>query len=149
MDEHSTRSRENAMDMRVLVGSDVVSRDGSVIGSVKRVFIDPQNLALDGIEVRTPFFKSNYYIGRNYIANLTPTNIFLKIHPIDDVVGKTVYDARGNKIGSVKEIERNNNTNSLKNLHISRGIGRDGLVLPGNSIDHIGESVFLKESVEV
>ena len=88
-----------------ILGKDVVDHDGEFIGVVEKVHINPNTIELMGISIDKGFLRTGLAIGKDYIAQITPHAVLLKIRPAHKIKGMQVFDVDGNKIGIVTKVD--------------------------------------------
>lgn len=59
-----------------------------------------------------------------------------------------VYDARGKRLGEVKNVERKNSTNEVSPIEVERGLFQPPLVFPKVNIKEIGRGIVLNVAVK-
>jgi sporulation protein YlmC with PRC-barrel domain len=138
---------ENIVVDQSLLGSIVLSKNGEKIGFLDAIFIDPKEFKVKAIQVNKGLLKYEHYIGRKYIDKLGPDNIILNILPLEDLIGKRVYDSKGKDIGKVINSEKINGTNKLISLLVSPGIGKSNLTISADNIKEVGESILLNVEI--
>src|SRR3989344_8167251 len=112
---------ENAIDASSVLGAKVVSKGGSVLGTVSALWIHPSELRIEGISVAKGFFREGDYVGRNYLESVNRDGAMLKINPVTEFVGHEVFDPDGKRVGKVKSVERANDSNNIVSIVVSRG----------------------------
>jgi len=146
--KHKSLSLSEAPDIREILGKKVLTKDGKNIGKIRTIRIDPKDLTIEGIEVDTGLFKIDQYFGKNYIKTLTEQGAILKITPVDDIVGHTVYDSTGKSVGEIKSIKRSKKTNRLLSITMYSDIYKDNVTVDADYIASCGESCILKEPIK-
>jgi sporulation protein YlmC with PRC-barrel domain len=125
-------------------GKKVVDREGIEYGKVKHIHINAKTLAVSGVTVHQGFHK-DYYLGTEYIDKFTEESLLLSRPPIRANV--PVVDIDGHKIGKVKRLVKDNDTNELQSIEIADGIMHTRIVAK-SEIWGIGEKVILKLTKE-
>src|SRR5574337_1813006 len=92
-------------------GKKVIDREGIEYGKVKHIHINADTLEVVGITVHEGLNK-NYFLSRDYVDRFTEESVLLSSAPIRTDV--TVVDIDGRKIGKVKRLHMNKNTNELE-----------------------------------
>lgn len=142
----------NAISSEDILGKDVIDLNGTFIGVVERVMIDPKKLIFMGISVDKGFLKRGLTIGRNYIDRISTHAVFLKIKVTYEIKGKIVFDKDGTNLGTVSSIDLHGVRNEIKFIHvrISRfhSLFKRELVIPSEYIESIGENVILNVKKE-
>lgn len=126
-----------------VIGKKVLSRDGENLGVVAGLYLDPEALTVEAIEVNKGLFSGRYYIGREYIDTLTPKGAVLNILPIKELQNKKVFDNRGHELGRVKDFKRSGKTNKFSALIVDRGVTEKDLLVPQKQIAEIGKNIKL------
>ncbi len=125
-------------------GKKVVDREGIVYGKVKHIHINAKTLAVSGVTVHQGFHQ-DYYLGTEYIDKFTEESLLLSRPPIRAKV--PVVDIDGHKIGKVKRLVKDNDTNELQSIEIADGIMHTRIV-PKSEVWGIGEKLILKLTKE-
>ena len=120
-------------------GKKVTDREGIQYGKIKHIHINPNTLEVSGITVHEGFHR-DYFLSRDYIDKITEESVLLGTPPIRKDV--PVVDIDGHKIGKIKKLNRNQDTNELESIEVS------GLVhsktFPKAEIWGVGEKVILR-----
>jgi len=145
--KHKSLSLNEAPDIRAIIGKKVLTSDGKNIGKIRTIRIDPKDLTIEGIEVDTGLFKIDQYFGKNYIKTITEQGAILKITPVDDIVGHTVYDSTGKSVGEIKSIKRSKKTNRLLSITMYSDLYKENVIVDADYIASCGESCILKEPI--
>lgn len=146
--KHKSLSLSEAPDIRDILGKKVLTKDGKNIGKIRTIRIDPKDLTIEGIEVDTGLFKIDQYFGKNYIKTLTEQGAILKITPVDDIVGLTVYDSTGKTVGKIKSIKRSKKTNKLLSITMYSNLYKEDITIDADYIASCGVSCILKEPIK-
>jgi len=146
--KHKSLSLSESQDIRDVLGKKVLTKDGKNIGKIRTIRIDPKDLTIEGIEVDTGLFKIDQYFGKNYIKTLTEQGAILKITPVDDIVGHTVFDSTGKSVGEIKSIKRSKKTNKLLSITMYSDIYKENVTIDADYIASCGESCILKEPIK-
>ena len=146
--KHKSLSLNEALDIREALGKKVLTKDGKNIGKIRTIRIDPKDLTIEGIEVDTGLFKIDQYFGKNYIKTITEQGAILKITPIDDIVGHTVYDSTGKSVGEIKSIKRSKKTNKLLSITMYSDLYKENVTIDADYIASCGDSCILKEPIK-
>jgi len=146
--KHKSLSLNETTDVREALGKKVLTKDGKNIGKIRTIRIDPKDLTIEGIEVDTGLFKIDQYFGKNYIKTITEQGAILKITPVDDIIGHTVYDSTGKSVGEIKSIKRSKKTNKLLSITMYSDIYKEDVTIDADYIASCGVSCILKESIK-
>jgi sporulation protein YlmC with PRC-barrel domain len=134
------QSNENKLNADEFLGRKVIDREGIEYGKVKHVQIDCDTLQVTGITVHEGFNK-DYFLPRNNIDRFTNESVLLGTAPLRK--DTSVVDIDGHKIGKIKKINKNQNTNEIESIEVSEGL--TGLrIFSKSEIWGIGEKVILK-----
>ncbi len=123
-------------------GRKVIDREGVEYGKIKHIHINPETLVVSGVTVHQGFSK-DYYLTSDYIDKFSEKTLHLSRPPI--TVGTTVTDGDQNKIGKVKRIHKNPETEELESIEVSDGLTKTKIVSK-TDIWGIGEKVILRMS---
>ena len=125
-------------------GKKVIDREGIRYGKVKHIHINQDTLTVNGVTIRQGFRK-NYFLSEDYIDKFTEETLLLSRPPVR--TGIPVTDIDGYKIGKVKRLHKNSETDELETIEI-----RDGLfhskTLSKSEIWGVGEKVILRMTKE-
>ncbi|MGV8142051.1 MAG: PRC-barrel domain-containing protein [Candidatus Pacearchaeota archaeon] len=139
----SGRNLDNALTSEELLGKPVIDSSGKTIGISEKVFIDSKNLNFLGISVDKGVLHKGIIIGKGYIDKVTSHAIFLNTTVALEVVGMSVFDSNGRKIGVVKHVTLRGIRNSIKSLEVSEGLFGKIHHISSEYISEIGENVML------
>lgn len=129
----------NIVTADTFVGKKVIDREGIKYGKVKHIHIDMDTLEVTGVTIHQGF-KKDYYLSRDYIEKFSSKMLHLERPPVR--TGIHVVDFDGVKIGKVKRIHMNHNTNDLESLEISDGL-LHSKIISTSVIWGVGEYVIL------
>ena len=110
------QSNENKLNADDFRGRKVIDREGITYGKVKHVQIDCDTLQVTGITVHEGFHK-DYFLPRNQIDRFTSESVLLGTAPLRK--DTSVVDIDGHKIGKIKKINKNQNTNEIESIEVS------------------------------
>lgn len=144
--KHKTIPYKDTIEVKQIIGEKVLTHAGKNIGKVKSVHIHPKNLTVEGIVVNQGMFRVDQYFDAGYIETLNLKGVVLKISPIQELVGKEVFDPTGKKIGKVTGINKSKQTNTLISIKVkSEGTDME-LVITSDYIAAVAEkTLMLKE----
>jgi len=146
--KHKSLSLSEAPDIRDILGKKVLTKDGKNIGKIRTIRVDPKDLTIEGIEVDTGLFRIDQYFGKNYIKTITEQGAILKITPVDDIVGHTIFDSTGKSVGEIKSIKRSKKTNKLLSVTMYSDLYKENVTIEADYIASCGESCILKEPIK-
>ncbi|MBM2852541.1 MAG: hypothetical protein HW420_1088 [Candidatus Nitrosotenuis sp.] len=132
--------KENICTADEFTGKKVVDREGIEYGKVKHIHISQETLAVSGVTIHQGFHK-DYYLTSEYIDRFTEETLLLSRPPIRTDV--PVVDIDGHKIGKVKRLVKNNETNELQSIEVSDGVIHTKIVSK-TDVWGVGEKVTLK-----
>ena len=123
-------------------GKKVIDREGIEYGKVKHIHINSDTLEVVGITVHKGLHK-DHFLSRDYIDRFTEESVLLSSAPIR--IDSQVVDIDGRKIGKIKRLHMNTDTNELESIEVS-----DGLVgtriFRTSEIWGVGEKVILRQT---
>lgn len=125
-------------------GRRVVDHEGIFYGKVKHIHINSETLVVSGVTVHEGFHKE-YFLTKDYIEKITEKTVLLRTPPIRK--GSDVVDIDGNKIGKVRRIQKNTETEEIDSIEITTGLFHTK-ILTRNEIWGVGEKVILKSTRE-
>lgn len=125
-------------------GKNVVDREGIEYGKVKHIHINPNTLAVSGVTIHQGFHK-DYYLTTDYIDRFTEKTLLLSRPPIRTNI--PVIDIDGHKLGKVKRLVKDPETNELQSIEVSDGMLHTRIVTK-TDIWGVGEKVILKLTKE-
>ena len=125
-------------------GKKVIDREGIEYGKVKHIHINQETLSVSGVTIHQGFNK-DYFLGSDYIDKFTDETLLLSHPPIR--TGISVVDIDRHKIGKVKSIHRNPDTNELESIEVSDGFVHSKIISKSN-IWGIGEKIILEMTKE-
>jgi sporulation protein YlmC with PRC-barrel domain len=125
-------------------GKKVIDREGIEYGKVKHIHINQDTLSVSGVTIHQGFNK-DYFLSEEYIDKFSKETLLLSRPPVR--TGITVTDIDQHKIGKVKRLHRNPDTNELESIEITTGLIHSK-ILPKSEIWGIGEKVTLRMTKE-
>jgi len=120
-------------------GKRVIDREGIDYGKVKHIHINPETLIVSGVTIHQGFNK-DYFLSDDYIDKFTDKTLLLSRPPVR--TGIPVIDIDRHKIGKVKRIHRNPETNELESIEITDGL-LHSKILSKSEIWGVGEKIIL------
>ena len=121
-------------------GKKVLDREGIQYGKVKHIHINQETLVVSGVTIRQGFHKE-YFLPETFIDRFTEETWLLSTHPVRTSID--VVDIDGHKIGKVKRLHRNPDTNELESIEISDGL-IGSKILSKSEIWGVGEKLKLR-----
>jgi len=137
---------EKTINLKKLIGKNVLSKGGKIIGKVSEIRINPYSLRFEGILIKKDIFKKPIYIGKSYFSHLSHEAIILNIEPIVLINKKTVITSEGKIIGKVKKVIREGSTNNLKGIIVSSLFRKS--FIPASVIKSVGTTIVLKPNYD-
>jgi len=123
-------------------GKKVIDREGVEYGKVKHIHINPRTLIVSGVTIHHGFHKE-YFLANDYIDKFSEKTLHLSRPPIR--TGAQVVDSDRNKIGKIKRLHKNPDTEELESIEVSDGLIGSKMVSK-SEIWGIGEKVILRMS---
>ena len=125
-------------------GKKVIDREGIEYGKVKHIHINQDTLAVSGVTIHQGF-RRDYFLSNDYVEKFTEKTLLLSRPPVR--VGIPVTDLDRHKIGKVKRLNKNSDTNELESIEISNGL-LHSKILSKSEIWGVGEKVILRMTKE-
>ncbi|KAG2472454.1 MAG: hypothetical protein NPMRTHETA2_1910003 [Nitrosopumilales archaeon] len=125
-------------------GKKVLDREGIQYGKVKHIHINQETLVVSGVTIRQGFHKE-YFLPETFIDRFTEETLLLSTPPVRTSID--VVDIDGHKIGKVKRLHRNPDTNELESIEISDGL-IGSKILSKSEIWGVGEKLKLRSTKE-
>ena len=134
----------NVTTADTFTGKKVIDREGIEYGKVKHIHINQDTLAVSGVTIHQGFNK-DYFLSEDYIDKFAEETLLLSRPPVR--TGIPVTDIDRHKIGKVKRLHRNPDTNELESIEVSDGL-MHSKILSKSEIWGIGEKVILRMTKE-
>ncbi len=125
-------------------GKTVIDREGIEYGKVKHIHINQETLMVSGVTIHQGFNK-DYFLSEDYIDKFSDETLLLSRPPVR--TGIPVTDIDRHKIGKVKRLHRNPDTNELESIEVTDGL-MHSKILSKSEIWGIGEKVILRMTKE-
>lgn len=145
---YTTKEAQEPRSVKTLIGKRIIASNGEEVGKVTDMIVDEKNMKLNGIYFSPGIFEEKHFIGVEYIDKLGEEGILLNTVPLNEFVGKKVYDREGTLIGSVKEINRRDDSNELMTITVDRGITRPDLTIAEEDIRYNDNNFVLEKAIE-
>ncbi|TRZ80867.1 MAG: hypothetical protein D4R90_00605 [Nitrosopumilales archaeon] len=123
-------------------GKKVIDREGIEYGKVKHIHINSDTLEVVGITVHKGLHK-DHFLSRDYIDRFTEESVLLSSAPIR--IDSQVVDIDGRKIGKIKRLHMNTDTNELESIEVSDGL-IGSRIFRTSEIWGVGEKVILRQT---
>ena len=136
----SLEFKRNQIKADEIRGKKVIDREGIEYGKVKHVHINSDTLEVVGVTVHEGLNK-NYFLSRDYVDRFTEESVLLSSAPIRTDV--TVVDIDGKKMGKVKRLHMNKNTNELESIEVTEGL-TGSRMFHTSEIWGVGEKIILR-----
>ena len=120
-------------------GKKVIDREGIEYGKVKHIHINQDTLTVSGVTIHQGFHK-DYFLSENYIDKFSEKTLLLSRPPVR--TGIPVIDVDRHKIGKVKRLHRNPDTNELESIEVGFGL-MGSKILSKSEIWGVGGKVIL------
>ena len=120
-------------------GKKVIDREGIEYGKVKHIHINQDTLTVSGVTIHQGFHK-DYFLSEAYIEKFSEKTLLLSRPPVR--TGIPVIDVDRHKIGKVKRLHRNPDTNELESIEVGYGL-MGSKILSKSEIWGVGEKVIL------
>ena len=121
-------------------GKKVIDREGIEYGKVKHIHINQDTLVVSGVTIHQGFHK-DYFLSEDYIDKFSEKTLFLSRPPVR--TGIPVIDTDQHKIGKVKRLHKNLDTNELESIEVTDGL-MHSKIISKSEIWGIGEKVILR-----
>ena len=125
-------------------GKKVIDREGIEYGKVKHIHINQDTLAVNGATIHQGFRK-DYFLSEDYIDKFSEETLLLSRPPVR--TGIPVTDIDRHKIGKVKRLHKNSETNELETIEVTDGLTHSK-ILSKSEIWGVGEKVILRMTKE-
>ena len=142
------KTHDSGIKVHGLKGKKVMALNGTEVGKIMEIRLDPNSLNLDGIEVDRGLFGLNTFYGRNYIESLSIEGAVLNMTPVSDYKGLHVFDSTGKDVGKVKEIRTEGKTNNISAIVVGTGMLKNDAVFTKSDVKSVGESIMLNRTFE-
>lgn len=131
---------DKTVNVKKLIGKNVLSEGGTVVGTIYEVRLNPNGFDMEGIVVSTRV--GMLYIGKSYFSSISDYSVILNTELGLLVRGRRVITVDGKILGKVKQVNRKGNTNEIENLLV--GTFWKKYLIPVSAIKQIASSVLLK-----
>jgi len=125
-------------------GKKVIDREGIEYGKVKHIHINQDTLAVNGVTIHQGFRK-DFFLSEDYIDKFSEETLLLSRPPVR--TGIPVTDIDRHKIGKVKRLHKNSETNELETIEVTNGL-TNSKILSKSEIWGVGEKVILRMTKE-
>lgn len=125
-------------------GKKVIDREGIEYGKVKHIHINPDTLVVCGVTIHKGF-RRDYFLAEDFIDKFSKETLLLSRPPVR--AGIPVIDLDRRKIGKVKRLNKNSETNELESIEVSDGL-LHSKILSKSEIWGVGEKVILRMTKE-
>ena len=121
-------------------GKRVIDREGIRYGKVKHIHINQETLKVTGVTIHQGF-RRDYFLSDEYIDKFTDETLLLSTAPVRTNI--RVVDIDGHKIGTVKKLHKNPQTDDLESIEVRDGILHTKIVSK-TEIWGVGEKIILR-----
>ena len=125
-------------------GKKVIDREGIEYGKVKHIHINQDTLAVNGVTIHQGF-RRDFFLSEDYIDKFSEETLLLSRPPVR--TGIPVTDIDRHKIGKVKRLHKNSETNELETIEVTDGLMHTK-ILSKSEIWGVGEKVILRMTKE-
>lgn len=139
---------EKTLDLRKILGSRILSKNGIVVGRIKQVRLNPETEKVEGVIVSRGWFRQNMYIEKSFFDRLSYDAIILNVDPVIMLKGRKIVTSEGEVIGKVKQVDRKGNTNDAENI-TTHSFLRGTFIIPASYVKYVGQSIILKPTYNV
>ncbi len=120
----------------------VITKSGEIIGRVKAVRMN--KFSVEGIQVSRPWsFFSSTFIDKSLIKVFNQNEAVLNINPVTALKGLAVYDTSGRRLGTVRKIIREGNSNNFKSLVVKNRFYSRAILIEKDKIDIMKKNIIL------
>ena len=135
---------DSTINISNLLGKQLLSSQGFIVGKIKQIRINPSNMKIEGVVVKRGFFRK-IYIDKSYLEKISSESIILAIEPSIFLEGRKVITSEGKVLGEVKEINRIKEANDIESL-VVKPFFRKAFIVPFSAVQMIGKTIMLKKS---
>ena len=135
---------DNLATADTFTGKKVIDREGIEYGTVKHIHINQDTLAVNGVTIHQGF-RRDYFLSEDYIDKFSEETLLLSRPPVR--TGIPVTDIDRHKIGKVKRLNKNSETNELESIEVTDGL-MHSKILSKSEIWGVGEKVILRMTKE-
>ena len=135
---------DNLATADTFTGKKVIDREGIEYGKVKHIHINQDTLAVNGVTIHQGF-RRDYFLSEDYIDKFSEETLLLSRPPVR--TGIPVTDIDRHKIGKVKRLHKNSETNELESIEVTDGL-MHSKILSKSEIWGVGEKVILRMTKE-
>ena len=125
-------------------GKKVIDREGIEYGKVKHIHINRDTLVVCGVTIHKGF-RRDYFLAEDFIDKFSKETLLLSRPPVRS--GIPVIDLDRRKIGKVKRLNKNLETNELESIEVSDGL-LHSKIISKSEIWGVGEKVILRMTKE-
>ena len=125
-------------------GKKVIDREGIEYGKVKHIHINQDTLVVCGVTIHKGF-RRDYFLAEDFIDKFSKETLLLSRPPVRSGIPVTDLDRR--KIGKVKRLNKNFETNELESIEVSDGL-LHSKIISKSEIWGVGEKVILRMTKE-
>lgn len=122
----------------------IISHSGNPCGRILDIFIQDGKLA--GFAVIRGF--RTYFIGSEFVENDSGEAVVLSIEPVYLLIGKSVFDSEGRRLGRLNRLVRNDRSNEFAAIVVKRKFYTPGMTIPASHIAVSKHNIVLKETLE-
>lgn len=125
---------------KTFVGKSVMDYNGKNCGKIKSLYINPQTMNISGVKIKNGFHK-DYLLTREYFEKFSEDTLYLNTIPIKP--NDKVVDLEGKKLGKIKDIHRNPETNRIQTLEVKSRL-KPRKMIPITEMIGVGDKITVK-----
>jgi len=137
------RELDGTKNASYYIKKSVLSKSGEYVGKVYDIVLKRDlfvGLLVSG--------KKKLYIGKEFISSDSKEQVILNIEPVTNMIGKEVYDSKGERIGYVKDLIRKSNSNTYSDIVVKKSFFRRAFPISKADVSVAKKSIILKNSYE-
>lgn len=138
-----TKKLDKTRKFSSYLGKSVYSKRGMFVGKVLDVIMKGDSMI--GVLVKA---NKIIFIGKEFFKSDTENAIMLKIDPVTEIIGKTVYDSSGKRLGKVVGLKRKTTGNTYSELLVKKAIYRKAFSIPKKEVEIAKKNVILNKEYE-
>lgn len=138
-----TKKLEKTKNFCSYINKKVYSKKGMFVGKVSDVIM--KDYLMVGVLVNA---NKKIFIGKEFFKSDSESAIMLKIDPVTEIIGKTVYDSTGKRLGKVVGLKRKGTGNSYSELLVKKAIYSRSFSISKKEVEIAKKSVILNKEYE-
>lgn len=121
-------------------GKTVLAENAEKIGVVKDIVY--QGNKIEGFLVKQN--SLSVFIDYSHIKDISGKSVFLKINPVTRLVGMTVFDQEGKRLGKVIQVQQKGTENELKSIVLKKNVFSKKEEISASKVDISTKNIILK-----